>query len=127
MFQDWLDDAMEYINVVIIAWGLEVVGLECLIYKVQRNVEFRPFGLHFPIVLIAPLIPSRVESAPVVPVNRDKENFLVLLHNMLCAITMMDVPVQDGYSLFLPLFEDIISANRNIVVDAEAVDCALSS
>lgn len=90
------------INVLIVTRSLEVIRLETLIYEVERNVHLCTLSIQLPIVSIVPLVPSGVERPPVMPVQGHEQHVLILLHNVLCAVTMVYVPVYYRHPLLLP-------------------------
>ncbi len=68
------------------------------------------------------LIACGIECASVVSVQWNKHDVLVSLHDMLRAVSVMDVPIDNCHSILFPFLQDVICANRDTVVDAEAID-----
>lgn len=67
----------------------------------------------------------REESAIVVAVKTHKEHLFAVVENVLSPISMVDVPVKDEH--FLSLVDGVLSCNRDIVEETEAMELILVS
>ena len=114
---------MENVKIFIIAWWLKVIWIELLINKIQRNVNFWSFSLMQTIILIMSIISCWIKCTSIMSMNRNKQNIIILLHNVLCTISMMHIPIENCYSLLFPFLLEIICTNRNIIINTKSIYC----
>lgn len=69
LFEDGLDYAVVDVDVLVVAWGLETVGLEFLVDVVQGDVYYGPDAWADALVSDIAELGARVEGAPVVSVD----------------------------------------------------------
>jgi hypothetical protein len=113
---------MIQINILIISGRLKIIILIILINKIEWNINFGAFCRRLSIILKVPIITRRIISTSIVPMNRNKQNIAIILHDMLSTIPMMNVPINNSDSLLFPFLNQIVCSNRNVVVNAKAID-----
>ena len=113
---------MIQIDILIISRRLKIIRMIILINKIQWNINFCAFCCGFSIIMKISIISGRIIGASVIPMNRHKQNLAIILHDMLSAISMVNIPINNGDPLFFPLINQIVGSNRNVVVNTKAID-----
>ena len=125
--EDGMDDAVIEIDILIIARRLIVVAFLLLINSIQRNVNLRAFSLFKAAIKIISGGSAWVVSSAIVPVNRDEEDIFVFIEDVVGAVSLVHVIIEDGDALdVMPLLE-VACAECHIVEHAKTVDFVLGS
>ena len=117
---------MVYVDVLVVAGGLEVVLLEALVYEVKGDVDLGTLGRLLAVVAEVSLVACWIKRTPIMSVQRYQHHVLVPLHYMLRPIPMMHVPVHDRHFFLLPLLYYIVRPNRDTIVYTKPIDRVLS-
>lgn len=124
---DWMNDPVIEVDVLVIAGCLKGKLRSLLRMVVQRNVELCAFACTDAAVGVICALTSWIVCTVVVPVHRNKENVGIFSEDVMGAVSLMHIVIQDEYLLDRISLLQITSSDCDVIEDTKAIDCVLCS
>jgi hypothetical protein len=120
-----VDDPVIEINVFIIAVSLEIVSFSLFADDVKRYVEFGAFSLSHSAVGEVSAWSAGIVGAPVISMHRDEEDVAVVVKDVVSAVALVNIVVNDGDASQIVFYLQITSSHCHIVEHTKPINAAL--